>query len=85
MHKFDWRDDNSHQPLGCIADELEKLDPMLTFGGGYEKDGSMNVKCINTLLLTEYNSKAIQELYTLVQKQESKIKYLENQLKDKKR
>lgn len=85
MHEFDWRDDNSHQPLGCIADELEKLDPMLTSGGGYEKDGSMNVKCINTLLLTEYNSKAIQELYTLVQKQESKIKYLENQLKDKKR
>ena len=62
IREFNWKQTGVHQELGCVADELELIDPLLTTGGGYDKDGTMNVKCINTLLLTEYNSKAIQEL-----------------------
>ncbi|RHR04677.1 MULTISPECIES: tail fiber domain-containing protein [Clostridia] len=62
IRKFNWKQTGVHQELGCVADELELIDPLLTVGGGYDDDGTMNVKCINTLLLTEYNSKAIQEL-----------------------
>lgn len=62
IREFNWKQTGIHQELGCVADELELIDPLLTTGGGYDKDGTMNVKCINTLLLTEYNSKAIQEL-----------------------
>lgn len=62
IREFNWKQTGIHQELGCVADELELIDPLLTVGGGYDKDGTMNVKCINTLLLTEYNSKAIQEL-----------------------
>lgn len=62
IREFNWKQTGVHQELGCVADELELIDPLLTVGGGYDDDGTMNVKCINTLLLTEYNSKAIQEL-----------------------
>lgn len=62
IREFNWKQTGVHQELGCVADELELIDPLLTTGGGYDDDGTMNVKCINTLLLSEYNSKAIQEL-----------------------
>lgn len=81
MHRFDWKDTDLHQSLGCIADELEELDPMLVSGGGYESDGSMNIKSINTLLLTEYNSKAIQEQQEIINSQQNQIHLLEKKLK----
>lgn len=62
IREFNWKQTGVHQELGCVADELELIDPLLTVGGGYDKDGTMNIKSIDTLLLSEYNSKAIQEL-----------------------
>ena len=77
---FDWIESNIHQPLGLVADEIEKIDPLLVSGGGYNEDGSMNVKQIDRLLLTEYAIKAIQELSAVVKEQGDKIRELEEKL-----
>lgn len=62
MRQFDWKDKNIHQELGFIADELEAIDSHFAFGGGYEEDGSMNIKSVDTFYLMGYLVKAIQEL-----------------------
>lgn len=79
---FDWKESGIHQPLGLVADEIEKIDPLLVSGGGYNEDGSINAKQIDRLLLTEYAIKAIQELSAKVDKQEKRIKELERRLQD---
>ena len=77
---FDWKKSGIHQPLGIDADELEEIDPLLTLGGGYNEDGSMNIKQIDRLLLAEYAIKAIQELSEMVKKQNKRIEGLERRL-----
>lgn len=79
---FDWKESGIHQPLGLVADEIEKIDPLLVSGGGYNEDGSINAKQIDRLLLTEYAIKAIQELSAKVEAQEKRIKELERRLQD---
>lgn len=77
---FDWKESGIHQPLGLVADEIEKIDTLLVSGGGYNEDGSINAKQIDRLLLTEYAIKAIQELSAKVDEQEERIKELERRL-----
>lgn len=77
---FDWKETGVHQPLGLVADDIEKIDPLLALGGGENEDGSMNVKQIDRLLLTEYAIKAIQELSAVVKEQSCKIRKLEGKL-----
>ena len=77
---FDWKKSGIHQPLGIVADELEEIDPLLTLGGGYNEDGSMNIKQIDRLLLAEYAIKAIQELSEMVKKQNKRTEELERRL-----
>lgn len=77
---FDWKESGIHQPLGLVADEIEKIDTLLVSGGGYNEDGSINAKQIDRLLLTEYAIKAIQELSATVKEQGCKIKELEEKL-----
>jgi hypothetical protein len=66
LHSFDWRPEGvegaPHWKIGMIADELEDLDENLTFGGGLNEDGSINVKGIDTLCLLAYLVKSVQEL-----------------------
>lgn len=62
MRQFTWKDTGEYQKIGVVADELEQLDPRLVEGGGYDEEGRMNVKCINTFYLTGYLTKGIQEL-----------------------
>ena len=81
--EFNWKQTGVHQELGCVADELELIDPLLTTGGGYDDDGTMNIKSIDTLLLSEYAIKGIQELYKQNKHQQKRIEYLESQLKNK--
>lgn len=83
IREFNWKQTGVHQELGCVADELELIDPLLTVGGGYDDDGTMNIKSIDTLLLSEYAIKGIQELYKQNKHQQKRIEYLESQLKDK--
>lgn len=77
---FDWKETGVHQPLGLVVDDIEKIDPLLALGGGENEDGSMNVKQIDRLLLTEYAIKAIQELSAVVKEQSCKIRELEGKL-----
>ena len=79
---FDWKENGVHQPLGLVADDLEKIDSLLALGGGYNEDGSINAKQIDRLLLTEYAIKAIQELNAKVDEQEKRIKELERRLQN---
>lgn len=83
IREFNWKQTGVHQELGCVADELELIDPLLTVGGGYDKDGTMNIKSIDTLLLTEYAIKGIQELYSQNIQQQQRIEYLESQLNNR--
>ena len=64
VREFTWKEDEKRQRIGVVADELETLDPMFAIGGGYETDGSMNVKAVNSFYLMGYLIKAIQELST---------------------
>ena len=83
IREFNWKQTGVHQELGCVADELELIDPLLTVGGGYDDDGTMNIKSIDTLLLSKYAIKGIQELYKQNKHQQKRIEYLESQLKNK--
>ena len=72
MKSFDWTDNHeyTHQPIGMIADEIEKLDPRLAIGGGSDQNGNMCIKQVDTFYLVGYLVKAVQEL-------SAKIKELE--------
>lgn len=74
VRQFDWKETNIHQSIGFIADELEKLDPNFSQGGGVTKDGGIDVKSVNSFYLQGYIVKALQELSSQVSdlKQENK-------------
>lgn len=82
VRQFDWKERMGgwHQNIGFVADELEEIDPNLALGGGYDKNGEMDVKQINSPYLLNYAIKAIQELSAKVDEQEKRIKELERRL-----
>lgn len=82
VRQFDWKKERGgwHQDIGFVADELEKIDPNLALGGGYDENGEMDVKQINTPYLLNYAIKAIQELSVTVKEQSCKIRELEGKL-----
>lgn len=73
MRSFDWKENDVHWKIGMVADELEEIDPLLTQGGGYEEDGSINIKTVNTFYLQGYIVKAIQELYAMLEETNQRI------------
>lgn len=79
VRQFDWKK-GGHQNIGFVADELEEIDPNLALGGGYDENGEMDVKQINTSYLLNYAIKAIQELSATVKEQSCKIRKLEERL-----
>ena len=82
VRQFDWKKERGgwHQDIGFVADELEEIDPNLALGGGYDENGEMDVKQINSPYLLNYAIKAIQELSAKVDEQEKRIKELERRL-----
>lgn len=82
VRQFDWKERMGgwHQNIGFVADELEEIDPNLALGGGYDENGEMDVKQINSPYLLNYAIKAIQELSAKVGEQEKRIKELERRL-----
>jgi hypothetical protein len=84
VRQFDWKERMGgwHQNIGFVADELEEIDPNLALGGGYDENGEMDIKQINSPYLLNYAIKAIQELSTKVDEQEKHIKELERRLQD---
>jgi hypothetical protein len=84
VRQFDWKERMGgwHQNIGFVADELEEIDPNLALGGGYDENGEMDIKQINSPYLLNYAIKAIQELSVKVDEQEKRIKELERRLQD---
>lgn len=84
VRQFDWKERMGgwHQNIGFVADELEEIDPNLALGGGYDENGEMDIKQINSPYLLNYAIKAIQELSAKVEAQEKRIKKLERRLQD---
>ncbi|MCD7882530.1 MAG: phage tail protein [Lachnospiraceae bacterium] len=88
MRQFDWndRDEDIHQDIGMVADELEAIDPRLSVGGGYFDDGNMMIKTVDTFYLMGYVIKGLQELdeyvTTTYQSAEARIAELESQVAD---
>lgn len=82
VRQFDWKEwmGGWHQNIGFVADELEEIDPNLALGGGYDENGEMDIKQINSPYLLNYAIKAIQELSAKVESQEKRIKELERRL-----
>lgn len=82
VRQFDWKEwmGGWHQNIGFVADELEEIDPNLALGGGYDENGEMDIKQINSPYLLNYAIKAIQELSAKVDEQEKRIKELERKL-----
>lgn len=82
VRQFDWKEQMGgwHQDIGFVADELEEIDPNLALGGGYDENGEMDIKQINSPYLLNYAIKAIQELSAKVNEQEKRIKELERRL-----
>ena len=82
VRQFDWKKERGgwHQNIGFVADELEEIDPNLALGGGYDENGEMDIKQINSPYLLNYAIKAIQELSAKVDEQEKRIKELEMRL-----
>lgn len=69
VRQFDWNNNNqngylmnTHQKIGFIADELESLDKRLAIGGGFDDEGEMNVKTVDTFYMLGYVVKALQEI-----------------------
>lgn len=79
VRQFDWKK-GGHQNIGFVADELEEIDPNLALGGGYDENGEMDIKQINTPYLLNYAIKAIQELSATIKEQSCKIRELEEKL-----
>lgn len=79
VRQFDWKK-GGHQNIGFVADELEEIDPNLALGGGYDENGEMDIKQINTSYLLNYAIKAIQELSATIKEQSCKIRELEEKL-----
>lgn len=71
MKSFDWKETGKRWNIGLIADELEKLDENFTTGGGYNEDGEPDYKSVDSWYLMGYLIKSIQELYEMINKQQT--------------
>lgn len=82
LKEFTWKESGKHQSIGFIADELERLDPGLTYGGGE------TTKCVDSFYLQGYEVKAIQELSEenthlkeIILSLEEEIEHINNKIK----
>lgn len=78
LREFDWKDHVEHQKIGFVADELQSIDSRLAIGGGYDENGIMNEKTVDTFYLLGYVVKAIQELSEENKKLKQEILQLKN-------
>lgn len=83
IRSFDWKENNEHQKIGFVADELEKLDSKLAFGGGETENGGINAKVVDTFYLLGYVVKSIQELSSQVSSLKEENKLLKQKLETK--
>ena len=83
VREFDWNGykNNRHQKIGFIADELEEIDLFMSDGeGGYDENGNINIKSVDSFYLQGYEIKSIQELHQLINTQQQQIDLLQSTL-----
>ena len=85
LYEFDWKETKGHQPLGFVADELEKIDPLLSIGGGQDQKGRPIYKSVDTFYLQGFEIKAIQELSQQNQELKKEIDSLKKEIKELKK
>lgn len=85
LYEFDWKETKTHQPLGFVADELEKIDPLLSIGGGQDQKGRPIYKSVDTFYLQGFEIKAIQELSQQNQELKKEINSLKKEIKELKK
>lgn len=73
IRQFDWRRDHSHQVIGMVADEVELIDSKFSIGGGYDDEGNMDEKIVDTFYMMGYVVKGIQEICSADNKRDEKI------------
>ena len=77
-YDYEWKSDNSRM-YGVIAHELQKVLPYAVYG---QKD-SEQMQGVDYSKIVPVNTKAIQELYTIVLKQQAQIEELKELIKNK--
>ena len=77
VRQFDWIDNPRHQSIGFVADELEELDPLFSLGGGYDEDGNMDVKGVDTFYMMGYVVKGMQEICAIDAEQNIRLTELD--------
>ena len=77
MRQFDWKDRQEHWDVGFVADELERIDPLLSIGGGTDEDGNPMYKSVNDFYLLGYLTKAVQELSEENARLKKRVSHLE--------
>jgi hypothetical protein len=75
-YDYEWKIDNS-RAYGVLAHELQEVIPYAVYG---EKDGK-EMQGVDYSKLTPINTKAIQELYFLIQEQQQQIEELKLKIK----
>ena len=80
-YSFDWKDENKHEKIGYVAQELEKIDPDLVRKHEI-KDENGNVIDYDWTINERY---IIANLTNAIQQQQEQIDYLYEQLKIKKK
>ena len=78
--QFDWKETEQHEVIGVIAQEVEKIDKNLVSNVTTPKGEQSKV--FNQGKMTTYNSKAIQELSEVVDKQQKTIDLLMKKIKE---
>lgn len=81
LREFDWKDHVEHQKIGFVADELQLIDSRLAIGGGYDENGIMNEKAVDTFYLMGYAIKGMQEICEIDDMQNTEIESLKNENK----
>lgn len=86
FRQFDWKDSGTHQNLGYIAQELEKIDENLViklpYMNGDEEEETYTYSINNNNMIT-YLVKAVTELSKKVDEQQEQIDFLMNKLNTK--
>lgn len=77
--EFDWKDDNFHNDIGYVAQELEKINPRMVF----KPENKNEMYSVNTFYMTGLITKSIQEMYAELKAENAalkkRIQVLENQ------
>ena len=78
LRQFDWKTNGEHWDIGFVADEIEELDSNLSKGGGFDDEGNLVIKTIDTFYMDGIIVKALQQAVDRIAILEAKVEQLES-------